>query len=173
MQAKSPVSDDLETLIQRAEELLSSKPLAHAEEEPLAKPTAEIAGIPDLVHPTNEGANRVETKDADNLDPVDKLRAAVIARVQTEERHRLRVWLSRRPHLLAWVFLLGLLVAGTALWYHSMQAKVSAAPIGSNPPEVTAPIPPMPMGSDARKKEAAPPVAGSVRSQPHSTGRQP
>ena len=178
MQAKiSSGSDDLETLMQRAEQLLSSERLPAADKQ-LARPSAEetaAPATPDPVRPAQHGARNTvsadTTNDAHGSDVVGRLRATLIARVQGEERHRFRSWLIRHARFLRIIVtILCFLAAVTGILPEiSTQTEVPAVPQVSKAPEFTASVPPilsLNPGSEPRSKEPARSRAGSVVTHP-------
>ena len=178
MQAKiSSGSDDLETLMQRAEQLLSSERVPTADKQ-LARPSAEetaAPATPDPVRPAQHGARNTvsadTTNDAHGSDVVGRLRATLIARVQGEERHRFRSWLIRHARFLRIIVtILCFLAAVTGILPEiSTQTEVPAVPQVSKAPEFTASVPPilsLNPGSEPRSKGPARSRAGSVLTDP-------
>ena len=141
MQAKAfvPEEDDLERLINQAEQLLASKAANGELSQPRAGETAPAT--PNFASPAEDGI--IATTEANEPDIIDRLRASIAARVQEEEKQRVRSWLIDHGRfariLFFFVMLLVVLITGAAFF-----AARSIEPEAiSSLPEATAAIPPV------------------------------
>jgi hypothetical protein len=141
MQAKAfvPEEHDLENLLQQVEQLLASERLAGAANREFRQPRAEETGpaTPNLAPPAEDRRRIIATTEANDPDPIARLRTSIAARVLEEEKHRFGSRLAR--FLFFCVLLLAILTAGATFFAGRLMQREAT----SSQPEATAAIPPV------------------------------